>query len=157
MKAVPIPADSIPAPEKKTVYPQPFAALMEGRVKRKLGDYFGLNNFGVNLTELSPGAISALLHHHSRQDEFIYILQGTPTLILGQDEYVLSPGDCYGCRAGTGIASQLVNRSSAVVTYLEIGDRSSGDEVEYPNDDLRAVQLANGQWRLTHKDGSPYE
>ena len=156
MKPVPVPADSIPVPEKKTVYPQPFAALVEGRVKRKLGDYFGLNNFGVNLTELAPGAISALLHHHSRQDEFVYILEGTPTLILGQDEYILSPGECYGFRAGTGIASQLVNRSSAVVTYIEIGDRSSGDEVEYPNDDLRAVQSANGQWQFTHRDGRPW-
>lgn len=156
MKPVPVPAGSIPVPEKKTVYPQPFAALMEGRVKRKLGDYFGLNNFGVNLTELSPGAISALLHHHSRQDEFVYILEGMPTLILGQDEYVLSAGDCYGFRAGTGIASQLVNRSSALVKYIEIGDRSIGDEVEYPNDDLRAVQSANGQWQFTHKDGRPW-
>ncbi|HHJ15734.1 MAG TPA: cupin domain-containing protein [Gammaproteobacteria bacterium] len=157
MKPVPVLADSIPVPEKKTVYPQPFAALLEGRVKRKLGDYFGLSNFGVNLTELSPGAISALLHHHSRQDEFIYILQGEPTLVLGQDEYILRPGDCYGFRAGTRVASQLVNRSSAVVRYIEIGDRSTGDEVEYPNDDLRAVQLPDGQWRLTHKDGRPYE
>ncbi len=156
MKPVPVLADSIPVPEKKTIYPQPFAALVEGRVKRKLGDYFGLNNFGVNLTELAPGAISALLHHHSKQDEFVYILEGTPTLILGQDEYVLSPGDCYGFRAGTGIASRLVNRSSALVTYIEIGDRSIGDEVEYPNDDLRAVQSANGQWQFTHKDGRPW-
>ena len=156
MKPVPIPADSIPVPEKKTIYPQPFAALVEGRVKRKPGDYFGLNNFGVNLTELAPGAISALLHHHSRQDEFVYILEGTPTLILGQDEYVLSPGDCYGFRAGMGIASQLVNRSSALVTYIEIGDRSIGDKVEYPDDDLRAVQSANGQWQFTHRDGRPW-
>jgi uncharacterized cupin superfamily protein len=41
------------------------------------------------------------------------------------------------------------------VVYLEVGDRTAGDEAVYPDDDLQAVQL-NGQWRFAHKDGSPY-
>jgi uncharacterized cupin superfamily protein len=69
---------------------------------------------------------------------------------------VLNPGDCYGFKAGTGIAHQLVNRSQESVTYLEIGDRTEGDEVEYPDDDLKATQLVNGIWMLTHKDDRPY-
>jgi uncharacterized cupin superfamily protein len=52
--------------------------------------------------------------------------------------------------------NQLVNRSLEIVTYLEMGDRTEGDEVEYPNDDLKATQVTNGAWILTHKDGSPY-
>jgi uncharacterized cupin superfamily protein len=156
VKQSPTLAKSIPASMGKTIYPQPYASLVEGRLKRKLGECFGLTNFGVNLTHLSPGAISALAHSHSKQDEFIFILEGTPTLILGQDEFTLNPGDCYGFKAGTGIAHQIVNRSNEIVTYLEIGDRAQGDEVEYPNDDLKATQLMNGVWRLTHKDGRPY-
>jgi uncharacterized cupin superfamily protein len=135
----PISAKSIPASMGKTNYPAPYAFLVEGRLKRKLGESFGLTNFGVNLTHLSPGAMSALAHSHSKQDEFIYI-----------------PGDCHGLKAGTGIAHQLVNRSEENVTYLEIGDRTIGDEVEYPNDDLKATQLSNGEWMMTHKDGRPY-
>ena len=64
----------------KTIYPQPFAARVAGREKRVLGDLFGLKNFGVNLTRLAPGAVSALRHAHTKQDEFVYIIQGTPTL-----------------------------------------------------------------------------
>lgn len=139
----------------KTIYPQPYASLVEGRLKRKLGEFFGLTNFGINLTDLLPGAISALIHSHSKQDEFIYILEGTPTLIIAKQEFTLHPGECYGFQAGTGIAHQLVNRSNEKVTYLEIGDRAEGDEVEYPNDDLKATQTS-GLWTLTHKDGSPY-
>ncbi len=156
MSAKPVPAESIPLPPRKTIYPPPFAHRVEGRAKRKLGDFFGLSHFGVNLTELAPGAVSALLHHHSRQDEFIYVLEGHPTLVLGDEEYRLGPGDCHGFKAGSGVASQLVNRSSAPVKYIEIGDRTEGDQVEYPNDDLKAVQLANGEWQLTHKDGRPW-
>ncbi|MGG6296899.1 cupin domain-containing protein [Leptolyngbya sp. AN02str] len=154
-KQAPISATSIPASMGKTIYPEPYASLVQGRLKRKLGEFFGLTNFGVNLTHLSPGAVSALAHSHSKQDEFIFVLEGTPTLVLGEEEFTLNPGDCYGFKAGTGIAHQLVNRSEASVVYLEVGDRTAGDEVEYPNDDLKATQLPNGTWALTRKDGRP--
>lgn len=156
MKQSPISAKSIPAIMGKTIYPEPYASLVKGRLKRKLGELFGLTNFGINLTHLSPGARSALVHSHSKQDEFIFVLEGTPTLVLEKEEFTLNPGDCYGFKAGTGIAHQLVNRSEESVTYLEIGDRTEGDEVEYPNDDLKATQLPNGEWALTHKDGRAY-
>ena len=156
MENTPISSESIPLQDKKTIYPLPFSLLVEGRAKRKLGDHFGLTNFGINLTKLAPGAISALLHHHSKQDEFIYILEGTPTLLLNEKEYLLVPGDCMGFKAGMGIAHQLVNRSTELVVYIEVGDRTETDEVEYPNDDLKATQLANGIWELTRKNGMPY-
>jgi uncharacterized cupin superfamily protein len=156
MTQPPILAESVPAKMGQTIYPSPFAARVEGRLKRKLGEVFGLTTFGVNLTNLLPGAASALAHSHSKQDEFIFVLEGTLSLVLGQEEFTLHSGDCYGFKAGTGIAHQLINRSDETVTYLEIGDRTPGDEVEYPNDDLKAIQLDNGQWAIAHKDGRPY-
>jgi uncharacterized cupin superfamily protein len=152
----PVAAIDVPAPNRKSIYPHPFAAQVEGRIKRRLGDHFGLSNFGINLTELAPGSVSALLHHHSRQDEFIYILSGEPTLVLDDREYQLKPGDCCGFKAGTGAGHQLVNKSSAPVQYLEIGDRTAGDYAEYPRDDLKFTQIEGGAWILTRKDGSPY-
>ncbi|MDJ0390553.1 cupin domain-containing protein [Roseomonas sp. E05] len=136
-------------------YPPVFAARMAGRIKRPLGDAFGLRSFGVNLTELQPGACSALHHAHSRQDEFIFVLEGEPVLVTGAGgETVLRPGDCAGFPAG-GAAHHLENRSAAPVRYLEIGDRAEGDEVFYPADDLTAVR-EDGAWRFCHKDGRPY-
>ncbi len=152
----PQPATTIPLPEKTTHYPEPFAQQVAGRKKRKLGDHFGLTHFGVNLTELAPGAVSALKHHHSHQDEFIYVLSGHPTLILGDDSYTLNPHDCYGFPANTGIAAQLINTTNEPAVLLEIGDRTPGDQVTYPDDDLQAVQQDDGQWKFLHKDGQPY-
>jgi uncharacterized cupin superfamily protein len=156
MTQLPISAASVSAKMGQTIYPMPFAQKVEGRLKRKLGEVFGLTNFGVNLTHLSPGTASALAHSHSKQDEFIFVLEGTLSLVFGQAEFTLQCGDCYGFKAGTGIAHQLINRSAEMVSYLEMGDRTSGDEVDYPNDDLKATQLDNGLWSLTHKDGRPY-
>jgi uncharacterized cupin superfamily protein len=129
---------------------------MAGREKRPLGDLFGLSNVGVNLTRLVPGAGSALRHAHSRQDEFLYVLEGHPVLITDHGETHLSPGMCAGMKAGTGNAHQLVNRTDKDVLYLEIGDRSAGDSVTYPDDDLKAVLGNDGKWQFVHKDGAPY-
>lgn len=154
-KPIAIRAADVPPRTKPSNYPEPFFSRMLKREKRQLGDVFGLKNFGVNLTRLLPGGESALLHRHSRQDEFIYILEGHPTLVTDQGEIALAPGMCAGFPA-QGIAHQLVNRTDSDVLVLEIGDRTSGDEGSYPSDDLKAVLGADGKWLLTHKDGRPY-
>ncbi|MBO0612923.1 cupin domain-containing protein [Thiothrix fructosivorans] len=156
MKNSAINATDIPPRIKPSVYPEPFASRMTGREKRQLGDFFGLNNFGVNLTQLTPGAISALRHSHTKQDEFVYILQGCPTLHTNDGATRLEPGMCAGFPAGAGNAANLSNDTDSDVLYLEIGDRMAGDSANYPDDDLQAVQVA-GEWLFTHKDGTPYE
>ena len=150
-----IQADDVAPRNKPSNYPEPFASRMLGREKRQLGDAFGLSNFGVNLTRLAPNAVSSLRHSHSRQDEFIYILQGSPTLCTDQGNTRLSPGMCAGFKAGTGNAHQLINNTDELVVYLEVGDRTPGDQGVYPDDDIQA-ELQEGKWRFTHKDGTPY-
>ena len=149
-------ATDAPARTKPSNYPEPFASRMGGREKRALGNVFGLNNFGVNLTRLAPGAQSALRHAHSKQDEFVYILQGHPTLVTDEGTTALSPGMCAGFKAGSGNAHHLVNETAEDVVYLEVGDRTPGDEGSYPDDDLKAVLQADGSWAFLHKDGTPY-
>ena len=129
---------------------------MAGREKRPLGDVFGLANFGVNLTRLVPGAISALRHAHSKQDEFVYVLSGNAVLISDEGDTLLTPGMCAGFRAGSGNAHHLVNRGDRDVLYLEIGDRTGGDSASYPDDDLQAVLDGDGKWQFRHKDETPY-
>ncbi len=148
-------AGETPIRTKSSNYPEPFAARMVGRKKHPLGDLFGLTNFGVNLTRLAPNAVSALRHGHTKQDEFIYILEGCPTLSTDEGRTQLSPGMCAGFRAGTGNGHHLINETSAEIVYLEIGDRTPGDEGSYPDDDLQAL-LQAGNWVFAHKDGTPY-
>lgn len=140
---------------RQSIYPAPFAGRMDGREKRPLGDVFGLTNFGVNLTRLAPGAISALRHAHARQDEFIYVLRGHPVLRTDAGDTPLAPGMCAGFKAGSGDGHQLLNPTAEEVEFLEVGDRSAGDCVTYPDEDLQAV-WTEGQWQFAHKDGRPY-
>lgn len=141
--------------QRQSIYPEPFASRMVGRTKRPLGDLFGLQNFGVLLSTLAPGAASALRHAHSVQDEFIFVVQGTLVLHTDEGETLLTPGMCAGFRAGTGNGHRLINRSEQPASYLEMGDRTAGEVVDYPDEDLIAKQTDNG-WVFFHKDGTPY-
>ncbi|HXE15813.1 MAG TPA: cupin domain-containing protein, partial [Stellaceae bacterium] len=89
-------AADVPPQTTKTNYPEPFASKVSGRIKRRLGEAFGLKNFGVNLTHLAPGAVSSIRHHHAKQDEFIYIVEGEAILITDAGETAMKPGDCAG-------------------------------------------------------------
>ena len=148
-------ASEAPPRSRPSTYPEPFASQMAGRRKRPLGDLFGLTNFGVNLTTLAPGGISALRHAHTKQDEFIYIVKGEPTLHTDEGRTKLCPGMCAGFKAGTGNGHRLINETETEVVYLEVGDRTAGDEGSYPDDDIRAA-LIDGRWKYLHKNGTPY-
>jgi uncharacterized cupin superfamily protein len=123
------------ATDTRTGYPPPYDRVVLGRERKRLGNAGGLDQFGVNLTTLKPGASSALRHWH---------------------ETVLKPGDAATFKANSGNGHHLVNRSSRDAIYLEVGTRSKIERVEYPEADLKVVRDDKG-FRYTHKDGSPYE
>jgi uncharacterized cupin superfamily protein len=152
-------AAQAPLRAKPSNYPPEVLAMLQpllsGREKRPLGDLFGLTNFGVNLTTLAPGAASALRHAHSLQDEFIYIVSGHATLVTDEGRTALSAGMCAGFKAGTGNAHHVLNESSEPVVVLEVGDRTDGDTVTYPEADLMGRQQG-GQWLFFRSNGEKF-
>ena len=154
-KAAAIDAQSVPS-VSGTNYPEHLRKHVAGRSKRRLGDAFGLKNFGVNLTTLAPGAMSALRHWHTGQDEFIYLLEGEAVLVTDAGEEVLRPGMVAGFPAGKKDGHHLINRSNRDVVYLEIGDRLPGDTADYPDLDMVTRQQPDGKWIYFHRNGEPY-
>jgi uncharacterized cupin superfamily protein len=142
--------------QSSTGYPEPYKSRVAGRHRRRLGDAAGLKNFGVNLTRLDPGSESSMRHWHTKQDEFIYVLEGEVTLVTDAGRQKLRPGMAAGFPAGRADGHQLVNESNRPVLYLEIGDRTPGDGATYSDVDL-AAQLVDGKWVFSHKNGSPFE
>jgi uncharacterized cupin superfamily protein len=155
-KPIAVDAISVPPARPGRGYPEPFAAKVAGRERRALGDAFGLTNFGVNLTRLPPGGMSALRHAHTREDEFIYILEGEPVLVTNSGETPLHPGMCSGFKAGSGDAHHLINRSGREVVYLEIGERNPADTVIYPDDDIGRALSPSGERIFVDRGGRPY-
>ena len=135
-----------------SAYPEPLRAPCVARGKKALGSELGLTRFGVNLTRLEPGAWSAQRHWHTRQDEFVYVVEGELVLVTDAGEQTLHAGMAAGFPAGKADGHHLINRSAAPAVYLEVGDRTAGDEVHYPDVDL----FVASDFSFHHKTGEPY-
>ncbi|MCA1456973.1 cupin domain-containing protein [Bradyrhizobium sp. BRP22] len=138
-----------------TSYPERYRAANQTRYNRRLGDFADLKNFGVNLTRIIPGGQSSFRHAHSRQDEFIFVLEGEVVLETNDGAQVLRAGMCAGFPAGTGDAHRFVNRTASDVKLLVIGDHTAADEISYPDVDMHAVLGPDGRYRFTTKGGEP--
>ena len=141
--------------EAGSTYPKPFRPVVAGRSRKRLGVAAGLDQFGVNLTTLKPGAASALRHWHEKEDELVYILEGEVVLIEDGGETMLKAGDAAGFKANVPNGHHLVNKSGRDAVYLEIGTRSKHERAEYPDVDLRIIRDELGGHH-THKNGQPY-
>lgn len=139
-----------------TSYPEPFRADNQQRYNRRLGQHAGLTNYGVNLTRIIPGGQTSHRHSHSKQDEFVYVLEGEVVLECNSGAQVLKSGMCAGFPAGTGDAHRFVNRTASDALILVVGDKTSGDEVSYPDIDLLGKLGTDGKYRFYRKDGTPY-
>jgi len=136
-------------------YPDPYRQAVIGRERKRLGNAAGLDQFGVNLSRLKPGAASSQRHWHAHEDEFIYVLEGELVLVENEGETVLRPGDAAGWKAGVANGHCLINRTARDAVYLEIGTRAPRERAEYPDIDMVAVRDGKSQ-RYLHKSGAPY-
>ena len=151
------PFDPLSLPESNgTTYPEPLASLQRKRFNRRLGDHAGLVNFGVVMTRIEPGGQSSCRHAHAKQDEFVYVLDGEPTVETDAGRQKLKPGMCIGFPAGTGDGHRFINETETDALLLVIGDRTAGEVVVYPDVDLAGAAGPDGKYIFTKKDGSSY-
>ena len=143
-------------PRTGSNYPAPHADAVGRREKRPLGDALGLTQFGVNLVRIPAGGMSSQRHCHSRQDEFVIVIAGELVLVTDAGEQILRPGMAAGFPAGAGDGHHLLNRTGGDAVYLEVGDRTPGDEVDYPDIDM-LIRLIDGKRTYVHRDGTPYK
>jgi uncharacterized cupin superfamily protein len=135
-------------------YPAPFAEQCGGRSRRALGSAAGLDQFGVNLQRLAPGAWTSQRHWHTTEDEFVWVLEGEVVLVTDGGEEILRAGDCAGFKAGAPNGHHLQNRSGSEAVLLEIGTRDmERDACDYPDIDMIARP---GEDFYRHRDGTPY-
>ena len=101
------------------------------RINRSLGDETGLTGLGVHLIEVAPGAETTEYHVHHHEDEAIYVLSGTATATIGDQDHAIGPGDFIGYRKG-GLAHTVVNTGTEVLRLLVVGQRLAQDVGDYP-------------------------
>lgn len=109
-----------------------------------LSDTGDLTQFGAFTETLWPGAKASQNHWHANEDELIYVLSGTVTLIEGDTVTDLVTGDAATFKAGVPTGHHLENRTGAVARYLVVGTRSGDDTVTYAETG-ETVTIADGE------------
>ncbi len=138
-----------------SIYPDPYASMMQGRSSLRLGDAGGLTQFGANLVMLEPGALSSLRHWHLNEDEFVWIVEGECILVQDAGEVVMRPGDCAAFPAGSTDGHHFINRTDKVAKFLVVGSKAKSEVATYSDVDLK-VEIGGGKASFTHKDGTPF-
>ncbi|MCH8621510.1 cupin domain-containing protein [Undibacterium sp. TS12] len=108
---------------------------------RQLGEYGGCQHVGVSMEELAPGKQACPNHYHHLEEEQLMMLEGTATLRLGDDNYVLVAGSYVVFPAGQKAGHSIYNHSDAPCRYLVIGERNPHDVVVYPDSNRVGVRL----------------
>ncbi len=138
-----------------SIYPAPYAALMEGRSSHRLGQAAGLTQFGVNIVYLEPGALASLRHWHRNEDEFAQVITGDLVLVEDDGETLMRPGDCAAWKAGVDNAHHFVNRSGAQASFLIVGTKAPDEVATYGDVDMM-IHLTGDNARFTYHDGSDW-
>jgi uncharacterized cupin superfamily protein len=137
-------------------YPEQHCSEVMNRARARLGDVFGLTQFGVNIVTLPPGTWSSHRHWHETEDELIHVLDGSILLVDDLGEHLLTAGMCAGFKAGNGNGHHLRNVSDAPATYLEVGTRQNSDRVMYSDIDMQALKEPGKNWVFVKTDGSGF-
>lgn len=117
------------------------------RLNKSLGDAVGLTGIGVHLIEVGPGHDTTEFHRHHHEDECVYILSGTGTARIGEQEHPVGPGDFLGYRKG-GLAHSIRNTGNETLRCLVVGERLAHDVGDYPDQQKRIFRNEGLPWTL---------
>jgi uncharacterized cupin superfamily protein len=131
-------------------------------VRSAFGRQFGLQRLGINYDVLKPGRRTSWPHAESTEEEFVYVISGTPDVWLDGVLHRLQAGDGVGFAPGTGVAHTFINNTDNDVHLLVVGDtRRDDNQVHYPLHPQRNAEIGSLWWAdhpkqaLGEHDGLP--
>lgn len=112
----------------------------------------GLRKLGIHYEELPPGRRTSWPHAEHGDEEFIFVIEGTPDVWIDGDIYPLRPGDAVGFPTSTGIAHTFINNSDDTVRLLVVGEADKpGNQVHYPLHPARNAEIGEMHWKNAPK------
>jgi uncharacterized cupin superfamily protein len=96
-------------------------------------DRFGLTRIGIHHQRLLPGRRSCYPHAESREEEFVFILEGECDAWIDGWLHRVKEGEAIAFPAGTGITHNFINNGDSDVRFIVIGQRGmTGNRLFYP-------------------------
>lgn len=94
---------------------------------------FGLTRIGIHHQWLLPGHRSCYPHAESREEEFVFILEGEADACIDGWLHRVREGDAIAFPAGTSITHNFINNGDADMRMMVVGQRGvPGNRLFYP-------------------------
>jgi uncharacterized cupin superfamily protein len=113
----------------------------------RLSDPAGMTRIGVSLARVPPGKESFIPHAHTLNEEWVYVLEGRGSVLLGDQEHEIGPGDFLGFPID-GTIHHLTNTGDVDLVFLQGGERREGDAGRFPTLGKLGIMLGDGTMRL---------
>jgi len=104
-----------------------------GATRKNLGQAAGSRALGCTFHEVAPGRTAYPRHFHTANEEALYVLEGAGTLLIGDREVEVGPGDFVGLPVGPAHAHRLDNRGAQPLRYLALSTMHNVEVVGYPD------------------------
>ena len=112
------------------------------------GKTFGFTRLGIHHELLPAGRRSSWPHAEKTEEEFVYVIEGTPDVWIDGHLYRLRPGDGVGFVPGTGISHTFINNTEDSVRLLVVGDTNRDDnKCHYPLHPKRNKDIGEYLWK----------
>ncbi len=124
-------------------------------VRRDAGDVLQSKRIGMGHLVVAPGALSGPPHCHAAEEELFVVLDGTGTLLLGDEEQPVRAGSVVARPPGTGVPHAF-RAGDEPLTLLAFGTREPNDIVFYPRSGkvgLRGVRALFNVTQVEYWDG----
>jgi uncharacterized cupin superfamily protein len=124
-------------------------------VRRNVGVALGSRQAGLRHLLVEPGALTFPPHCHSTEEELFVVLDGTGTLLLGDEEHAVRPGSVVARPPATGVAHAF-RAGDGPLTLLAYGTREPSDICFYPRSgkvSIRGIRAIFRVQRVDYWDG----
>jgi uncharacterized cupin superfamily protein len=101
---------------------------------------------GLHLERLEPGQRTSWPHAEEKEEEFVYVTEGSVDAWVDGELYPMKVGDLAAFPAGTGICHTFINNSDAPALLLVGGERVRDNRIYYPLHPQRRRTLPWSVW-----------
>jgi uncharacterized cupin superfamily protein len=116
-------------------------------LRARLGQSLGLGRLAIHLDTLAPGRRTSYPHAERVEEEFVYVVEGTPDVWIDGYLHRLRAGDACAFPPGTGICHSFINNSTCDVRLLVVGEPSRPDnQWWYPLHPEQSAEAGPGWW-----------
>jgi uncharacterized cupin superfamily protein len=110
----------------------------------RVGKLLGAARTGMSVYVLSPGEAIGPYHYEDPEEEWVLVVEGTPTLRHPGGEEALDPWDVVFFPPGPGGAHMVRNDTDATVRVLMFSTITAVAAVVYPDSDKISIWTTNG-------------